>query len=108
MTAPKFKVKKGDTVVVIAGKDLGKKGKITEVIPQKGKLFVEGVNIVKRHTKGTQKNPKGGIVQKEAAVDVSNVMYYCSKCKAAVRVGKKIKDNGDRVRICKKCGVELD
>lgn len=110
MTAPKskFKVKKGDTVVVITGKDTGKKGKITQAIPKKGKVFVEGVNIVKRHTKGTQKMPQGGIVEQEAAIDVSNVMYFCNKCNAGVRVGKKEKENGQRIRVCKKCGVELD
>lgn len=108
MTAPKFKVKKGDTVIVITGKDSGKKGKITEVLQKKGKVYVSGVNIVKRHTKGTQKLPQGGILEKELPIDVSNVMYYCNKCKAAVRVGKLVKDSGDRVRICKKCGTELD
>lgn len=108
MSAPKLKVKKGDTVVVIAGKDLGKKGKINEVVAKDNKVYVEGVNIVKRHTKGTQKTPQGGIVEKESAVHVSNVMYYCDKCKSGVRVGKKVKDDGQRVRICKKCGIELD
>jgi large subunit ribosomal protein L24 len=108
LTAPKFKVKKGDTVIVITGKDAGKKGKITAVEPKKGRVHVAGVNIVKRHTKGTKKMPQGGIIEKEAPVHVSNVMFYCAKCKDAVRVGKKVLDDGERVRVCKKCGIELD
>ncbi|MGF7186135.1 large subunit ribosomal protein L24 [Desulfitispora alkaliphila] len=110
MAAPKvkkLKLKKGDEVVVIAGKDAGKKGKITEVSPKTGKVYVEGVNIIKKHTKPTRTMPQGGILDQEAPIDSSNVMVYCSKCKAAVRVGKN-KEDGKSVRICKKCGVALD
>lgn len=106
MAAPKLKLKKGDSVVVITGKDAGKKGKIIEVSPKDRKVYVEGVNVVKRHTKPTQNKPQGGILEKEAPIDSSNVMIYCDKCKTAVRVGKKEDDKS--VRICKKCGVALD
>lgn len=108
MTKPKLKVKKGDTVVVITGKDAGHKGKILEVLPVENRVVVEGVNVVKRHTKPTQQMPQGGIVEKEASIHGSNVMVYCSKCGKPSRVGKKVLDNGNKVRFCKKCGEVLD
>ena len=77
----KMNVKKGDEVIVIAGKDKGKTGKVIQVIPSQDKVVVEGVAIVKRHTKPTQKMPQGGIIEKEAAIHVSNVMPFCSTCK---------------------------
>ena len=82
----KMNVKKGDEVIVIAGKDKGKTGKVVQVIPSQDKVVVEGVAIVKRHTKPTQKMPQGGIIEKEAAIHVSNVMPFCSTCKKGVRV----------------------
>lgn len=108
MTKPRLKVKKGDTVVVITGKDSGRKGKIVEVLPKQSRVVVEGVNVVKRHTKPTQKMPQGGIVEKAAPIHSSNVMMFCSKCGKPTRVGKKILDNGNKVRFCKKCGEVLD
>lgn len=103
----KVHVRKGDTALVIAGKNNGKKGKVLRVIPESSKVVVEGVNVVKRHTRPTQKMPQGGITQKEAPIHSSNVMLYCSKCSSPTRVGKKILDNGDKERICKKCGETI-
>jgi large subunit ribosomal protein L24 len=106
--APKVHVKKGDTVLVITGKDAGKKGKVLTVIPSKQKVIVEGVNIVKRHTKPTQKMPQGGIIEKEAPVSSSNVMLFCNKCNSPTRVARMFLENGKKVRYCKKCGEVLD
>jgi large subunit ribosomal protein L24 len=106
MSTPKVHVKKGDTVMVITGKDKGKKGKVTQVVPKDSKVFVEGVNVVKRHTKPTQTNPQGGIVKKEAPIHSSNVKLVCSKC-GPVRVNKMI-EGEDKFRVCNKCGNKLD
>jgi len=102
----KMNVKKGDEVIVIAGKDKGKTGKVVQVIPSQDKVVVEGVAIVKRHTKPTQKMPQGGIIEKEAAIHVSNVMPFCSTCKKGVRVAHTI-ENGTKTRVCRKCGKAL-
>ena len=102
----KMNVKKGDEVIVIAGKDKGKTGKVIQVIPSQDKVVVEGVAIVKRHTKPTQKMPQGGIIEKEAAIHVSNVMPFCSTCKKGVRVAHTI-ENGTKPRVCRKCGKAL-
>ncbi|MFZ5641737.1 MAG: 50S ribosomal protein L24 [Bacillota bacterium] len=108
MATQKIHVKKGDTVVVITGKDAGKKGKVLEVQPRDGRVVVEGANIVKRHSKPTQKLPQGGIVEKPAPLASSNVMIFCSKCSAPRRIGKEILANGKKVRVCKKCGEAFD
>jgi len=105
---PKVHVRKGDTVAVITGKDAGKKGKVLSVDPAKGRIVVEGVNIVKRHTKPTRTNPQGGIMEREAPLDSSNVMIYCSRCKRPVRINKKLLADGKKVRVCNKCGEEFD
>ena len=102
----KMNVKKGDEVIVIAGKDKGKTGKVIQVIPSQDKVVVEGVAIVKRHTKPTQKMPQGGIIEKEAPIHVSNVMPFCSTCKKGVRVAHTI-ENGTKTRVCRKCGKAL-
>jgi large subunit ribosomal protein L24 len=108
MTMPKIHVKKGDTVLVITGKSAGKKGKVLEVLPKEGRVLIEGVNVVKRHTKPTQQLPQGGIIDKEMPVASSNVLLWCGNCNNAVRTGKQIQDNDKKVRICKKCGEILD
>jgi large subunit ribosomal protein L24 len=102
---PKVHVRKGDTVVVIAGKDAGKKGKVLEVQPKTSRVVVEGVNVVKRHTRPTQANPQGGIIEKPAPIHSSNVMPFCSKCDKPVRVKKKM--DGQKERICRQCGEVL-
>lgn len=98
-----MKVLKNDTVVVIAGNDKGKKGKVLKVFPKRERIIVEGVNFIKRHTRPTQKNPKGGIVEKEAPIHASNVMVVCPKCNQTTRVGRHKLDDGKKVRICKSC-----
>lgn len=101
-------VKKGDTVVVIAGKDKGKKGKVLTAIPKKDRVIVEGVNMLTKHKRPNAQLQQGGIIHQEGPIHVSNVMLYCSKCKQGVRVGQKVLDNGEKVRVCKKCGEVLD
>ncbi|MBF7083498.1 50S ribosomal protein L24 [Desulfallas sp. Bu1-1] len=100
-------VRKGDTVLVIRGKSAGKKGKVLEVQPDKSRVIVEGVNKVKRHTRPTQKNPQGGIMEREAPIHSSNVMLYCTKCNKPTRVAKKFLEDGKKVRQCKHCGEVL-
>lgn len=102
----KIHVKKGDLVMVITGKDAGKKGRVLEVLPKKGRVVVEKVNIVKRHTKPTQSMPQGGILEKEAPIASSNVMLFCPECNNVTRVSVKETEAG-KVRVCKKCGVNL-
>ncbi|MFH1612990.1 MAG: 50S ribosomal protein L24 [bacterium] len=98
----KFHVKKNDIVFVMTGKDKGKKGKILSILREKNKFVVEGINFVKRHIKPTQKDPKGGIIQKESPIHVSNLMLICNKCNRPVRIRhKKIEDKN--VRVCIKC-----
>ena len=101
-------VKKGDRVKVIAGKDKGKEGEIIRALPQKNRVVVEKVNIVKKAQRPTQANPQGGIMSVEAPINVSNVMLVCPSCKAATRTGHRIKDDGTKVRVCKKCGKDID
>jgi len=107
MANPKVHVRKGDTVLVITGKDAGKKGKVISVMPGKSRVIIEGVNLVKRHTRPTQKLPQGGILEKEAPIHSSNVMLFCNKCNAPTRVSKKILENGEKERVCKKCGEAI-
>lgn len=106
--AKKIHVKKGDNVMVISGKDAGKKGKVLAVDPKAGKVFVDKVNIVSCHTKPTKANPQGGILKKEAAIDSSNVMIFCSKCDKPVRIANEVLADGSKVRKCSKCGEQFD
>jgi large subunit ribosomal protein L24 len=101
-----MKLKKGDTVMVIAGKDAGKESKVTRVNPQKGKIQVEGVNTAKRHTKPTGQTMQGGIIDKDMPIDVSNVMIVCEKC-GPTRIGHRFDDKGKKHRTCVKCGGDL-
>ncbi len=108
MTQAKLHVKKGDTVLVLSGKDTGKQAKIIAAMPAKGKVVVEGVNKVKRHTKPTQAAPQGGIVVKEMPMHSSKVMLVCPACKKATRIKKTALASGKFVRACKKCGEIVD
>ncbi len=108
MEATKLHVKKGDTVVVLSGKDKGKKGKILTALPKANRVIVEGVNIVKRHTRPTQKVMQGGIIEKEAPVHSSNVMVVCSRCGKPSRTGSKLLADGKHARVCKRCGEVID
>lgn len=101
-------VKKDDFVVVIAGKDQGKQGKVLRVLPQENRLIVERVNMIKRHTRPTRQMQQGGIIEREGTIHISNVMLVCSKCQKGVRIGHQILENGKKVRICRPCGAILD
>ena len=103
----KLSVKKGDNVLVIAGKDAGKTGEILEVNREAGRVVVAGVNIQAHHKKPRSKDDKGGIIKTEGAIDVSNVQVVCPVCKKAVRVAHREED-GKMVRFCKKCNATLD
>ncbi|REK19491.1 MAG: 50S ribosomal protein L24 [Actinobacteria bacterium] len=101
-----MKLKKGDTVMVISGKDAGVESQITRVFPSEGKVQVEGVNTAKRHTRPAGQTMQGGIIDKDMPIDASNVMIVCEK-DGATRIGHKIDDDGNKVRVCVKCGSEL-
>ena len=102
----KMSIKKDDTVVVITGKDKGQRGKVLEVMPKDGKVVVEKVNVVSRHTKPRKQGDEGGIIQKEAPLYACKVMRVCPKCDKPTRVAYEIKD-GKKVRVCKHCGAAL-
>jgi large subunit ribosomal protein L24 len=101
------RIKKGDTVVILGGKSQGKQGKVMKVIHKKDRVLVERVNLIKKHQKPTQTS-QGGIVEKEASIHASNVALFCPKCKKGVRIGFKFHDDGAKVRVCRRCGEELD
>jgi large subunit ribosomal protein L24 len=105
MTEHKFKLKKDDTVQLIAGKDKGKRGKIVKILRDKDRVVVEGANIVKKAMKRKSQQDRGGIVEIEAAIHVSNVMIVCKKC-GPTRIGYKL-EGDNKVRVCKKCGEAL-
>jgi large subunit ribosomal protein L24 len=102
-----MKVVKNDTVLVVTGNFKGKKGKVLKVFPKESRLIVEGVNFIKRHTKKSQKNPQGGIIEREAPIHSSNVQVVCPKCNKPTRIGRKVLDNKKRIRTCKRCGEML-
>jgi len=104
----KFRIKKNDTVEVIAGKDKGKSGKVMRVIAKKDRVIVEKVNMIKRHMKPTQQNRQGGILEREAPIHISNLKLVCSKCTDPTRVGYRILEDDRKVRFCKKCNEILD
>lgn len=103
----KLHVKKGDSVVVLSGKDKGKKGKILTVIPKEGKVIVEGVAMATKHKKPRKQGDVGGIIHQETAVDASNVMHICNKCSRPTRIGRNVIADGSIVRVCKHCGEEI-
>ena len=104
----KIKIKKNDIVKVITGKDVGKSGKVLKVLTDSGKLVVEKINFVKRHTRPNQKVQQGGILEKEAPIAVSKVMLICNKCGKPTKVKVGSVAGGKKVRICKKCSEMLD
>ncbi len=104
MTA-RLKIKKGDMVLVISGKDKGKKGKTFKVFPRDNRIIVEGVNLRKKHVRPKKSGEKGQIVVRALPIDSSSVKLICSQCGKAVRIGYKL-DKGNKIRICKKCGEE--
>jgi len=104
----KLHVRKGDTVVVLSGKDAGKKGKVVRTIPAEGRVVVEGVNMIKKHMRPTQKVMQGGIINQEAPVHSAKLMLVCGRCAKPTRTKAKTLANGDVVRACRKCGETLD
>ena len=102
-------IRKNDNVVIITGKDRGKRGRVLKVVPDKNRLLVEGVNIIKRHTKpNPQRNIKGGLVEREAALHASNVQLVCPECSKPTRLGSKLLGDGRKVRVCRKCEGVVD
>jgi large subunit ribosomal protein L24 len=114
-TSPRLKIRRGDLVEVLTGKDVGRRGKVLEVIPSERRLIVEKINMVKRHTKprpvkgsrGAQMTP-GGVIEKEAAIRVDNVALVCPRCNEATRVGYRISDSGEKIRHCRRAGCHAD
>ena len=109
MTGAVSALRKNDSVIVITGRDRGKRGRVLRVLPEKRRVVVEGVNFIKRHTRpNPQKNVKGGIVEREAPLSASNVQLVCPECSNPTRVGRKLLDDGRRVRFCRKCKGVVD
>ena len=112
--AAKYKIKSDDDVIVITGKDKSKVSKVVKVDRKNGKVLVENVNVVKRHTKPNQQNSDGGIIEKSMPIEhhfyifYNNIMYYCKKCKSGVKLGFKTLKSNKKSRFCKKCGEIID
>jgi len=103
MAVTKLHVKKDDLVMIVAGKDKGKSGKVLRVLPEKERVVVENLNLIKRHTRPSQTNNEGGIIEKEAPIAISNVQLLCPGCSKPARTGIKVLEDGNKVRFCKKC-----
>ncbi|MFC1770071.1 50S ribosomal protein L24 [Nitrospirota bacterium] len=103
-----LKIKKEDTVVVISGRDKGKRGRVLGLDTVKGRILVESVNMIKKHMKPNEQHKQGGIVDKEAMLHVSNVMLVCPKCDKPTRIGNSILEDGRKLRACKKCEEVID
>ena len=102
-------IRRNDRVVIIAGKDRGKTGRVIEVHPRKGKVLVEGASVVRRHTKAnSRRGVQGGILERESPIDVSNVMLICPHCAQSTRISHQILGDGARIRTCKKCGAAIE
>ena len=101
-------IRKNDSVMVITGKERGKTGKVIRVIPENNLAIIERMNLIKRHTKPRGQQQPGGILEKEAPIDASKIMVMCDKCNAPVRVGRKVLADGEKVRVCRRCGEALD
>jgi large subunit ribosomal protein L24 len=108
MSANKLHVKKDDMVMIIAGKDKGKSGRVSRVFPTKGRVVVENVNVVKRHTRPSQTHGEGGIIEKEAPIQGSNVQLLCPGCNKPTRTGIRNLEDGSKARFCKKCNEIVD
>jgi large subunit ribosomal protein L24 len=109
MTGTRLKIRKNDMVVVTAGRDRGKRGRVLRVLPKRGRVVVEGVNFVKRHTRANpQRNIKGGIMEREAGLAVANVQLVCPECSEPTRVGRRALEDGRRVRFCRRCEGVVD
>ena len=105
--AKSLTIHKGDKVRVIAGKDKGKEGKVLRSNPHSERVVVENVHMIKKHSRPSQKNPQGGIIEMEGTIHVSNVMLVCPSCGETTRIGRR-REDGVRTRVCKKCGKDID
>ncbi|OFW60765.1 MAG: 50S ribosomal protein L24 [Actinobacteria bacterium RBG_16_64_13] len=103
----KFRIKKGDTVEVVQGKENAKRGKVLHVLEAEERIVVERVNFIKRHIRPSKKTPQGGVIEREASMHISNVKLVCPSCNNAVRVGVRM-EGEDKIRYCKKCNVQVD
>ena len=103
-----MKIRKNDTVLVIAGKDRGKTGKVRFAYPKDGRVLVEGINFIKRHTRARAQVRQAGIIEREAPIAVSNLMLMCSQCNKPARVGFRFLEDGKKVRVCRACGEVID
>ena len=103
MAVTKLHVKKDDLVMIVAGKDKGKSGKVLRVMPDKGRVLVENLNLIKRHTRPSRTSSEGGIIEKEAPIALSNVQLLCQGCNKPARTGLRVLEDGSKVRFCKKC-----
>ncbi len=103
-----LKIKKDDRVVVLAGKEKGKQGRVLSVIPKKNRVIVERVNMIKRHMKPSRQYTQGGIIEKEGALHISNVMLVCPRCQKPTRISNHILESGRKVRLCKRCKEVID
>ncbi|NLL62317.1 MAG: 50S ribosomal protein L24 [Candidatus Atribacteria bacterium] len=108
MSKVMVRLKKGDNVLVISGEDKGKKGKIVKIFPKENRVIIEGMNLLKKHMKPTQKSPQGGIVRQEGPVQISNVRLICNKCDKPTSVKHGLTKEQKKVRVCKKCGEIMD
>lgn len=104
----KANIRKNDQIYVIAGKEIGKKGRVLKVLRKSDRLVVEGINFLKKAQRPSQKNQKGGIIEKEAPIAISNVMLLCGKCAKPTRVGRTKLSDGKAIRVCKRCGESID
>lgn len=102
-----LKIRKGDKVQVLSGKDKGKTGTVSRALPEKDKVIVDGVNVAKKHQKPTQAIQQGGIIDKDMPIHVSNVAIVCDSCSKPTRVGYRFEPDGTKIRICRKCGGDL-
>jgi len=102
----KLKLRKGDRVVVLSGKDIGKEGEITRVIPERRMAIVDGINVARKHQRATRATMQGGIIDKDMPVHISNLALVCSTC-GPTRVGYRFDDDGTKVRVCRKCGKDV-
>ena len=103
-----MRIKKNDTVLVIAGKDKGKSGKVRFAYPKEDKLIIEGINHIKKHARATGQAKQAGIIEREAKINVSNVMLLCTRCNNPARIGARFLEDGRKVRFCRSCGEVID
>ena len=108
MIVPRFHIKKNDLIMVVQGRERGKSGRVLRVLPEKKKVLVEKINFVKRHTRPHGQQRRGGILEKEAPLHISNVRLLCEKCNKPVRIRHRVLEGGKKTRVCHKCGESFD